>query len=400
MLLPSFVWFVLMNCAQQFLCSFNNSCWVIFLDIFYGAWLPPIWRALLVAAAFVLPHLNTVACVPLIERLGTYRVVRMLFHTRAIGAALAALVLGLAIGPTLLAGGAAWMAHAFGHHGPSGHGGGGISADTAALASVATTPTAAASAPLPPIALLVVGAFLVFNRVSTEAVCRLMNLCVADIVDEDQWQHRRRLKLSASVFGLQALLTKPFTSLAPMFGWWVLDHAGCKPASLLPAASLPREGIALTAAPEAASTEASLGSRLLAQFVDALAFDVSAPESASSSADSTGAAVELPSLAPALVWASVALLVLVPLALLGCQLAVWQRYPLHGARLRAIKGALEPAGLSDMISAEEEDDRQGRAVGSDPGSQELCGLRHSSSPPLQDVGQDGGAEAGRAFKEV
>jgi Na+/melibiose symporter-like transporter len=41
--LSSFRWFVLVSSTQQFLCSFNNSMWIIFMDIFFGTWLVP-WQ--------------------------------------------------------------------------------------------------------------------------------------------------------------------------------------------------------------------------------------------------------------------------------------------------------------------------------------------------------------------
>jgi len=48
-------------------------------------------------------------------------------------------------------------------------------------------------------------------------------LIVADIVDEDRFIHERPSKLSSLIFGANAFFTKPGQSLAPMFGWLVLD---------------------------------------------------------------------------------------------------------------------------------------------------------------------------------
>jgi hypothetical protein len=70
--LRSFVVFVVMNGAQQFMCAFNNNMWVVFLDVFFGTSLQPWQRSVLVFLAFILPHANTIVWTPVVQQHGTY----------------------------------------------------------------------------------------------------------------------------------------------------------------------------------------------------------------------------------------------------------------------------------------------------------------------------------------
>ena len=56
------------------------------------------------------------------------------------------------------------------------------------------------------------------NRVFTEGTCKLLNLVISDLVDEDCVLHRRNQAVSALVFGVAALLSKPGQTLAPLIG--------------------------------------------------------------------------------------------------------------------------------------------------------------------------------------
>lgn len=60
------------------------------------------------------------------------------------------------------------------------------------------------------------------NRVFTEGTCKLLNLVISDLVDEDYVIHHRRQSISALIFGTSALLSKPGQTLAPLFGTWLL----------------------------------------------------------------------------------------------------------------------------------------------------------------------------------
>jgi Na+/melibiose symporter-like transporter len=261
----------------------------------------------------------------------------MLFRVRFFGALFAAIVVASAAGTTLCTGCALWASRVW--YGRPG-------ADP--LQQV--EPVVSTEVHLPLMVLFVLGAFLVFNRISTEAVCRLSNLVVADIVDEDRVQFQRYESRAASIFGLQALISKPQVSLAPMVGWWVLDMAGFQPA---PAETVPSSSGTSSAT---ASASASWLSELWAQFTSSLAFDAAAPAGVAD----LPALSEPPARSPTLLWAATALLFLVPLVLLSIQQLAWRRYTLHSARLRAVKYALrrlqqEHGDVSaDAEAAEEE----------------------------------------------
>lgn len=60
------------------------------------------------------------------------------------------------------------------------------------------------------------------NRVFTEGTCKLLNLVISDLVDEDAVVHGRRQAVSALVFGTVAFLSKPGQTLAPLIGTWLL----------------------------------------------------------------------------------------------------------------------------------------------------------------------------------
>lgn len=60
------------------------------------------------------------------------------------------------------------------------------------------------------------------NRVFTEGTCKLLNLVISDLVDEDYVLHRRSQAVSALMFGTAALLSKPGQTLAPLVGTWLL----------------------------------------------------------------------------------------------------------------------------------------------------------------------------------
>ena len=60
------------------------------------------------------------------------------------------------------------------------------------------------------------------NRVFTEGTCKLLNLVISDLVDEDFVLNRRRQAASALLFGMVALVTKPGQTFAPLIGTWLL----------------------------------------------------------------------------------------------------------------------------------------------------------------------------------
>ena len=64
--------------------------------------------------------------------------------------------------------------------------------------------------------------FFFSNRVFTEGTCKLLNLIISDLVDEDFVLHNRKQAISALIFGTSALFSKPGQTLAPLIGTWLL----------------------------------------------------------------------------------------------------------------------------------------------------------------------------------
>ena len=173
---PNFVWFTGVNFLQNTVCTFNNTFFRLFLDFYLASSLSPESRGLLLALSFVLPHLFTAINGVLLSRMGAYRVIRALFSARvATGFVLWLFALGSRSSGIM----SPWMA-------------------------------------------VCLGGFVVVNRLITEGTCRLMNVALADVVDEDAARHARPDPVSALVFGTNAFLTKPAQSLAPALGWYAL----------------------------------------------------------------------------------------------------------------------------------------------------------------------------------
>ena len=67
--------------------------------------------------------------------------------------------------------------------------------------------------------------FLLFsNRVFTEGTCKLLNLVISDLVDEDYVKFQRHNPASALLFGMSSLLAKPGQTIAPLLGTWLLNQ--------------------------------------------------------------------------------------------------------------------------------------------------------------------------------
>ena len=71
---------------------------------------------------------------------------------------------------------------------------------------------------------LILFQFLFFfsNRIFTEGTCKLLNLVISDLVDEDYVRNNRENAASAVLFGMSALLSKPGQTFAPLLGTWLL----------------------------------------------------------------------------------------------------------------------------------------------------------------------------------
>eukprot|EP00117_Sycon_ciliatum_P044873 scpid44646/ scgid32311/ Transmembrane protein 180 len=164
----NFKWFTSMNLLQVFHCHFNSNFFPLFLEHMLGDSVSAWTSASLLSVSFVLPHINNLFFLSLCRTYGVYAVVRGLF----------ALKILMAVG-MILAGSQNFF-------------------------------------------LLCV--FIMSNRVFTEGTCKLLNLVISDLVDEDYVIHARRTPISALMFGTTALLTKPGQSLAPLMGIWLLTR--------------------------------------------------------------------------------------------------------------------------------------------------------------------------------
>ena len=73
--------------------------------------------------------------------------------------------------------------------------------------------------------ILLVG-YMIFNRVLTEGVCKLLSLPLADLCDEDRMLRGRNA--SAALSGTISLFGKPGQSLAPLIGHFLLSDKDSK----------------------------------------------------------------------------------------------------------------------------------------------------------------------------
>ena len=64
--------------------------------------------------------------------------------------------------------------------------------------------------------------FIVSNRIFTEGTCKLLNLIITDLVDEDYVLNKRKTPISALIFGTTSFLAKPGQTLAPLIGTYLI----------------------------------------------------------------------------------------------------------------------------------------------------------------------------------
>uniref|UniRef100_A0A803Y2H9 Major facilitator superfamily domain containing 13A n=1 Tax=Meleagris gallopavo TaxID=9103 RepID=A0A803Y2H9_MELGA len=162
----NFLWFVCMNLIQVFHCHFNSNFFPLFLEHLLSDQISVSTGSFLLGVSYIAPHLNNLYFLSLCRRWGVYAVVRGLFFLK-----LALSVVMLLAGP-----------------------------DQVYLLCI----------------------FIASNRVFTEGTCKLLNLVVTDLVDEDLVLNRRKQAASALLFGMVALVTKPGQTFAPLIGTWLL----------------------------------------------------------------------------------------------------------------------------------------------------------------------------------
>ncbi|KAG5262743.1 hypothetical protein AALO_G00278380 [Alosa alosa] len=162
----NFMWFTSMNLVQVFHCHFNSNFFPLFLEHLLSDRISASTGSFLLGVSYIAPHLNNLYFLTLCQRFGVYQVIRWLFLLK----------LGLSVA-MLLAG-----------------------ADHIYLLCI----------------------FIASNRVFTEGTCKLLNLVISDLVDEDYVLNRRQQAASALLFGMVALVTKPGQTFAPLIGTWLL----------------------------------------------------------------------------------------------------------------------------------------------------------------------------------
>ncbi|OCT71663.1 hypothetical protein XELAEV_18034642mg [Xenopus laevis] len=162
----NFLWFVSMNLVQVFHCHFNSNFFPLFLEHLLSDSISLSTGSFLLGISYIAPHLNNMYFLSLCQKYGVYIVVRWLFLLK--------LFLSVVM---LLAG---------------------------------------------PDQIYLLCIFIASNRVFTEGTCKLLNLVITDLVDEDFVLNRRKQAASALLFGMVALVTKPGQTFAPLIGTWVL----------------------------------------------------------------------------------------------------------------------------------------------------------------------------------
>ncbi|XP_077131159.1 transmembrane protein 180-like [Ranitomeya variabilis] len=167
----NFLLFVSMNFFQVFHGTFCSNFMIIFADnLIPKDALPSAIRSLMYGAGFIFPPFLVLISHSLLSRIGYYKVILYGFYVEAISA-----VLMVFIGPQ--------------HY-------------------------------------YILATFLVTNMVLVHASFSVFNLPLADIVDADFANYKRKSPLSSMVFGTNALFTKPAQSLAPMLVVTILNQYG------------------------------------------------------------------------------------------------------------------------------------------------------------------------------
>lgn len=180
----SFRIFAVVAAVQAFDCAFEKNFFGSFLGAFAGTpehgGMSAESQATVVSLSFLLPHVVTVSLTPTIRSLGLYSVLRNIFATRT-----AFLLFGVAV--TALNGSMPML---------------GLPAGWTQ------------------------GLFMLANRVASESVCRLFPVAIGDITDEIVAnQHVGERQRAATVVGSSLLLGRLTSSLAPLFGFQLVQSA-------------------------------------------------------------------------------------------------------------------------------------------------------------------------------
>ncbi|XP_076087135.1 transmembrane protein 180-like [Mytilus galloprovincialis] len=161
----NFKYFSVMNLIQVFHCHFNSNFFPLFLENLLGGYSSGL-GAFLIGISFLAPHINNLYFLSLCRKFGVYNVINLLFFVK------------LLISITMFVAG--------------------------------------------PKNIWLLCLFVASNRVFTEGTCKLLNLVISDLVDEDFVLHKRKKAVSALMFGTAALVSKPGQTFAPLLGTWLL----------------------------------------------------------------------------------------------------------------------------------------------------------------------------------
>lgn len=155
-------YFSILNLIQVFSCHFNSNFFPLFIDIFFNGNSKSLVGSCLLGFSFLIPHLLNMYLIRFCDKYGTYEVIKVLFIVKL----LFALVM-IAIGGTYYE---------------------------------------------------IISIFLLSNRIFTEGICKLLNLIIADLTDEDFVLNERTQPISALIYGTTSFLAKPGQTFAPLIG--------------------------------------------------------------------------------------------------------------------------------------------------------------------------------------
>ncbi|KAJ6659693.1 hypothetical protein lerEdw1_018406 [Lerista edwardsae] len=168
---PNFLLFVTMNFFQVFHLAFCSNFMMIFADnLIPKDVLSSSFRSLMYGAGFICPQCLVLISQTSLRKFGYYKIIMCSFYLEGIAAAVM-----FVLGPEYY---------------------------------------------------YLLASYLTANMVIVQASFCLFNLPLADIVDADLKQYKRRSPLSSMVFGTNALFTKPAQSLAPIFVVTILNQFG------------------------------------------------------------------------------------------------------------------------------------------------------------------------------
>eukprot|EP00040_Diaphanoeca_grandis_P015078 m.76787 g.76787 ORF g.76787 m.76787 type:complete len:507 (-) comp24934_c0_seq1:475-1995(-) len=238
----NFLVFTLLSLVQTFHCHFNSNFFPLFLGVLLRGSVSEYGQSMVLGLSFFIPHVNNIYFTSLVDTVGTYSVIWRLLQMK------------LVIAVVMLIGGSSnWILVVF------------------VVAS---------------------------NRVFTEGTCKLLNLVLSDLIDEDQMLHQRKGSVAALIFGTNNLITKPGQSLAPLFGTYYLASQS--------------KGFLFSSETVLESLE-------------------NPTELIEKGQDDDGNVKE----------ALFVLLTYVPIVCALIQLALWSQYTLHGSRLRDVRKAMQ-----------------------------------------------------------